>query len=237
MRVLDQPRQVSKHELAFVNTHDAELRMQRGERIVGDLRLRGADRGEKSRLAGVRQTDDAGIRDQLQAKPDGALFAGQSGIGVARRLVSGCLEVRIAEAAIAALGDHDRLPDVGQIGEQRLAVLLIDLRAGRDLHGHVLAVRAGAVLAHAGAAVLRCEVLLVAIIDQRVQPVHGCDDHITAAPAVTAVRPAEFDELLAAERHAAVPPVSGADVDLGFIKKFHAMQVMRFGMRGNRLRA
>ena len=42
-----------------------------------------------------------------------------------------------------------------------------------------------------------------------------------AVPAVAAVRTSELDELLAAERDAAVPAVAGADVHLGFIKKFH----------------
>ena len=123
MRVLDQPGQIGEHELALVDAHDAELRMQRGERIVGDLRLGGADRREEGRLAGIRQSDDAGIGDQLQAQPDGALFAGQSGIGVARRLVGRCLEMRVAEAAIAAFGEHDRLPDLGRgrrAGSRRL---------------------------------------------------------------------------------------------------------------------
>ena len=104
---------------------------------------------------------------------------------------------------------------------KRLAVLLIDLRAGRDLHEHVLAVRAVAVLAHAGPAVLCREVLLVAIVDQRVQPRDRGHHDVAAVPAVAAVRPAELDELLAAERDAAVPAVAGADVHLGFIKKFH----------------
>src|SRR3954447_18262637 len=87
VRILNESRQVGEDELALVDAHDSELRMQRGERIVSNLGLRGADCCEKGRLAGVRQSDEPGIRDQLEAKPDGALCAGQSGIGVAWRLV------------------------------------------------------------------------------------------------------------------------------------------------------
>src|SRR4029077_11261025 len=63
--------------------------------------------------------------------------------------------------------------------------------------------------------------LLVAIVDQRVEAVDGGDDHVAAAAAIAAVRPAELDELLAPERHAAVAAVARADIDLGLIKKFH----------------
>src|ERR1043165_9809065 len=129
--------------------------------------------------------------------------------------------MRVAEAAVTALRDHDGLADVGQVGEQSLTILLIDLGAGRDPHDDVLAVRAGAILAHPGAAVLRREMLLVAIVDQRVEAVPRGDDHVAAAPAVAAVRAAELDELLAAERDTAVPAIAGADVDLGFVEEFH----------------
>ncbi len=87
MRALDQAGQIGEHELALVDTHHAELRMQRGEGIVGDLRLGRADRGEEGGLAGVGQADQPGVGDQLQAQADGALLAGLAGIGLARRLV------------------------------------------------------------------------------------------------------------------------------------------------------
>jgi hypothetical protein len=56
-----------------------------------------------------------------------------------------------------------------------------------------------AVLAHAVDAFLRLEVLLIAIVDQRVQPVDGLDDDIAAVAAIAAGGTAELDELLAAE--------------------------------------
>ena len=39
MRALDQAGNVGEHEFAVVDRDDAELRVQRGEGIVGDLRL------------------------------------------------------------------------------------------------------------------------------------------------------------------------------------------------------
>ena len=78
-----------------------------------------------------------------------------------------------------------------------------------------------AVLAHAVGALLRLEVLLVAIVDQRVEPVDDLDDDVAAAAAIAAAGPAELDEFFAAERHAAVPAVAGADIDLCLVEEFH----------------
>ena len=119
--------------------------MQRGERIVGDLRPRGGDADEEGRLAGVRQADQPGIGDQLQPQPDPALLARPALVGAARRAVGRGLEVRVAEAAVAAAQQHHALAGRVEVGEQRLAVLVEDLRADRHLDHDVLAAAAGAV--------------------------------------------------------------------------------------------
>ena len=71
--------------------------------------------------------------------------------------------------------------------------------------------------------------LLVAVVDQRVQPLDRLGDDVATLAAVPAVRPAELDELLAAERHAAVTTVAGADIDLGLVEKLHGAAT---GQRG-----
>src|SRR6185437_12683129 len=83
------------------------------------------------------------------------------------------------------------------------------------------AVGAVAVLAHAVAAALRLEVLLVAIVDQRIEAVHRLDHDIAASAAIAATRATEFDELLAPERDAAVPARTGLDINLGLVEEFH----------------
>ena len=108
VRAFDQAGNVGQHELAAVALDHAELRVERGEGIVGDLRLGRAHRGEERRLAGVRQPDQAGVGDQLQPQPDPALLAVLAGIGVARRAVGRRLEMRVAEAAVAALAPAPR---------------------------------------------------------------------------------------------------------------------------------
>ena len=55
----------------------------------------------------------------------------------------------VAEAAVAAPREEHALADLGHVGDQRLAVLGEDLGADRHLQHDVLALGAGAVLAHA----------------------------------------------------------------------------------------
>src|SRR5690606_23819199 len=119
------------------------------------------------------------------------------------------LEMLVAKAAIAALGQQKTLADFGEIADQRLVVFLEDLGAGRHFQRHVRALAACAVAAHAMHAGLRPEMLLVAIVDQRVETVDRFGPDIAATAAVTAVRPAELDELFAAERHRAAAAIAG----------------------------
>ena len=138
VRAFDQARNVRQHEFAAVGVDHAELRMQRGEGIVGDLRLGGADGGEEGRLAGIGQADQPGIGDQLEPQPDRQRsspdWPGLAWRGA--RLVDG-FEMRVAEAAIAAVGEHERSPSVGEIGEQGFAVLVENLRADRHFEHDV----------------------------------------------------------------------------------------------------
>src|SRR5262245_39131087 len=201
--------------------------MQRGKRIVGDLRLRRADGGKERGLACVRQADQPGIRNQLQPQADRAFLAGLPGVGMARGAVGRRLEVRIAEAAITALGDRRTLTYFREIGDERLAVFFVDLSADRHLENDILAVSAGAVLAHAITAALRLEVLLVSVIDQSIETINSFDHHGPAFSAIASVRPAELDEFLAPERHAAFAARAGRYVHLGFIEEFHDLRIYR----------
>ena len=64
----DQARDVGKDEArAGAEIDDAEAGVKRRERIIGDLRMRGGGGGEEGGLAGIRQADETGVRDQFQA--------------------------------------------------------------------------------------------------------------------------------------------------------------------------
>src|SRR6185295_6624463 len=101
-----------------------------------------------------------------------------------------------------------------EIVDQRLAILVDHLGTDRHLQHDRLAVGAMAVLAHAIGALLRLEVLLVTVVDQRVEPGHALEHDVAPAAAIAARGPAELDKFLAAKRHAAIAAVAGADIDL-----------------------
>src|SRR5207244_11303044 len=106
------------------------------------------------------------------------------------------------EAPVAALGEQRALAHFSEVGEQRFAVLLVDLRADWHLHHNVGAIGAMAILAHAATAVLGSVMLLIAVIDQRVEAFDRERHHVAALAAIAAVGSAELDELFAPERHA-----------------------------------
>jgi hypothetical protein len=53
----------------------AEVRIQRGERIVGDLRRCRRHGANEGRLAGVREAEQADVREQLELQLQQALLA------------------------------------------------------------------------------------------------------------------------------------------------------------------
>jgi hypothetical protein len=110
VRAFDEARDVGDDDFASVDARDAKVWGQRRERIVRDLRLCGRYRGEERGLARIWQANDAGVRNQLQAQPEPALFARQAGVGAARGAVGGRLEMRIAEAAVAAARERPPCP-------------------------------------------------------------------------------------------------------------------------------
>ncbi len=203
MRAFDEAGNIGQHEGARIDGDDAEAGGQRREGIVGDLRLCRAYRGEEGRLACIGQADKSGIRDQLQPQHDGLFLAFEAGICAARCLIGGALEIGVAEAAIAALGEQHPFARFRHVGDQRFFVFLEDLRAHRNFQHDIGPVRAGAVLAHAVHAGLGLEVLLETIVDERVQPFDAFGDDTAAPAAIAAIRSAELDEFLAAKAHRA----------------------------------
>ena len=69
VRPFDEPGHVGDDEAAIAaQRHDAEIRGERRERIVGDLRPRGGNARDQRRLAGVGKADEADVGEQLQMK-------------------------------------------------------------------------------------------------------------------------------------------------------------------------
>jgi hypothetical protein len=97
--------------------------MQRGERIISDLRPGIGDGGDERRFAGIRHTQQTDIGEHFQLQPQIASFAFLAFGLLPRRAIRRRLEMDIAPAAFAAFGDQDFLAMLGQIGNE-LAIVL-----------------------------------------------------------------------------------------------------------------
>ena len=96
------------------------------------------------------------------------------------------------------LGNHKPRPMVPEWNE-RSGAFLEDLGARGNLEHDVRRIGARPEPAHAMSTGRRLEMLLIAIVDERVQIGHDLDDDVATAPAIAAIRPTELDELLAPE--------------------------------------
>ena len=142
-RALDQPRNVRDRELCAVRCLDgAEHRLERRERVVGDLRRRIRDAAQQRGLAGVRETREGGVGDELQPELECAGRPGQPRLRKARRLTGRRCESRIATPACATSRDHDAGAGPREIRDE-LAVLTQHLRPER--HGQLDGLAVGAV--------------------------------------------------------------------------------------------
>ena len=121
----------------------------------------------------------------------------------------------------AALGNQQLLIVTGQIPQQFAGVFIGGTGSHRHAQDLVLAATTGTVGTLAVLATLGGVEALETVVDQGVQVFIGHQIHVATITAVTAVRAAVRDVLLAAEAHTTVTTVTGIDSNLDFINKLH----------------
>src|SRR6185436_5287258 len=100
-------------------------------RIVGHLRACRRYSARQRRFAGVRRAEQAHVREQLQRELEPPSLAFDARIGLAGRAIHAGLEARIAAAALAALGDEQRIAVADEIAELLVGLDLMHFRALR----------------------------------------------------------------------------------------------------------
>lgn len=89
-RTLDQAWDVGNDEIAvLVDRHDSQARLERGERIGSDLGASARDDRQQGRLAGVGQTDQSDLSDQLETQAHPTFLTGLPRFGCPRRTIDG----------------------------------------------------------------------------------------------------------------------------------------------------
>ncbi len=121
-RARDESRHVGHGEHVVVNGHDTQVRNERCEGIVGDLRLGGRQDGDERRLAGVGKADQGDIGDGLELQDDIGQLAGLPQQREPGRLAPRAGERGVAEAAETARGDDETRAGADEVGDDLLAV-------------------------------------------------------------------------------------------------------------------
>ncbi len=111
VRPLDDPGDVGQHQGAPARElQHAQVRLQRRERVVGDLGPGGGERRQQRALPRVGLPDQPDIGDQLQLQLDAPRLAGASRLVLARGLVRRRREGRVAATAPPAPRHHTPIP-------------------------------------------------------------------------------------------------------------------------------
>src|SRR5215216_3477301 len=138
MGSFDQSRYVGNNEGTKVSEiHDTQIRFQRRERIVSDLRARSRHSRDKRRLARVWKTHQTNIREQLQLELQVQLLSLASGLMVARSTIGRGREVRISKSTAATARSQPAVAIVAEVVKKLACIRVKDLRANRHAHNQV----------------------------------------------------------------------------------------------------
>ena len=221
--------------VSVVAPDDAQIRDERRERIVGDLRARGGNDGDQRRFAGVGKPDDRDVGEQLELDRELPDLAGKARFREARRLPRRRREMLIAPAAVPALGDEDALAAAsGRRGFRRIRRPGRSSRRAAGCRHLRPAFRGSWIPGRARPG--RPIVGLVPKRIERVQRRRRPDVHVAAVATVAAGRASPRNEFFAPERDASVSAVAGGDHDLGFIDE-HEMTLSELRSPASRPKA
>ena len=235
----DQAGHVGDRVACVAGHDDAKVRHERRERIVGDLRLGGADGGDEAGFAGRREADERHVGDGLEFEDDVALlaeFAQQREAGGAAGAVR---QRRVAQTARATRCGDEAVAFVAQVGELFAGLLGRALRAlrleddGADRHGQDQVVALGSVLgvAQAHRAVAGGAMRHEAVVEQAVGVAGRLEDDRSAVAAVAAVGAGQRLVFLSFDAGGAVAAVAALDMDGHSIHKItHGSPLYRLGV-------
>ena len=140
---------------------------------------------------------------------------------LSRCTVDGTFETGITESVESTLCNHDFLPVSGQIPQQFTGIFIHGSGTYRYGYNNITAAMTGTVGTASVLAASGDKLTFKAEINQGIEIIVRNQIYITAVTAVTAVRTALRYIFLSAETYAAVAAVTGFNLDMSFINKFH----------------
>jgi hypothetical protein len=134
----DQSGHVGDGEDAMADIDHTEVRLQRGEGVVSDLRLRRRQNADQGGLTGRGESDESDVRHGLQLDGDVLDLTGLTEQSEAGGLAGSGDQRRVAEATVTAGGDDDALTLGDHVGDD-LTLVVEDDGAGGYPEDQVLA--------------------------------------------------------------------------------------------------
>ena len=173
--------------LMVVIADDTQGRLQRCEGIVGDLRTGTGEGGEERRLTGIGKADETDICQKFQLEDDRHLLHGLSRLCIARCLVSGGAELKVAKATAAALEKNHLLTVVGDVTDILARFRIVDDGATGNIDVDILTVGAVAFITTTIATMFGEDMPLVFQMEEGPVVMVAAQDHAAAMPTVTTV--------------------------------------------------
>jgi hypothetical protein len=212
---------VDHHECLIVMIDHAKRGFERCERVVGYFGARRAYGREQARLASVRLPYNANVGKQLQLQPQTHLLTRFTRFGKKWKAVGRGRESSIAPASRAAVRYQDTLAGLAKVSKQsRWRFFRPNLCADWHNDIHVIAVLAMTLRALSVPAVPGDKAARVSERQQGVDVFVGNKVDVPAASSVSPVRPAPWDELLAASAYITVSAFAANYVDKYLVYHF-----------------
>src|SRR6202049_3795737 len=145
------------------------------------------------------------------------LFARTSSLVLARSLVHGGGQTGMPAPTPSAASDYDALVGACEINHFLAGVVVIDNRSYRNFEDNILAFAPRLVRAFTVTSALGFVFRIKAKVHQRVVAFAGLHDDVSALAAVATRGSAARNELLPAERHAAIAAVPRLYPNFGFV--------------------
>ena len=214
-RTLDDARDISHDKtLVVAVVHDAQRWFERSKWIVSNLRTSTGYGAEQRALAGIRESHQAHVGEELQLHDDGHLLHRFAWLGIARSLIGRGTELEVAQSATTALEQQYFLPIIGYIAYILARLGIIYHGATRHVDIDVLAIGAMALVASAITTMLGKEVALILEVQQSPVVVVAAQIDASSTSAIAAVRTTIRLVLYVAQVHGAFTTLTRAAVDL-----------------------